>query len=165
MFARSVKDDEKDTYSLLDIIKQVILITKNEVKYVAETTIEVPDDLILYCNKVQLGQVFINILVNASQAIKYQNRNELGLIQIIAEKKEPYIIIHFIDNGPGIPTENKLKVFDPFFTTKEIGQGTGLGLSISYDIIVNKHQGMIDFFSEPGKGTDFVVKLPIATTV
>lgn len=164
-FARSVKDDDKDTYSLNDIINQVILISKNEIKYVANTAIIVPDDFILYCNKVQIGQVFINILVNAAQAIKSQQRSEMGKITIIAEKNDQFIAVHFIDDGPGIPEENLLKIFDPFFTTKEIGQGTGLGLSISYDIIVNKHGGSIDINSEVGKGTEFVVKLPIATSV
>lgn len=161
VFARSVKDDEKDTYDLKDIINQVILISNNEIKYVAKTEISLPEDCIVYCNKVQLGQVFINILVNAAQAIKSQNRNEMGNIIIFAEKSDQYIAVHFIDDGPGIPEENLLKIFDPFFTTKEIGQGTGLGLSISYDIIVNKHNGTIDINSELEKGTEFIVKLPV----
>ena len=62
--------------------------------------------------------------------------------------------------GRAFPRENLLRIFDPFFTTKDIGQGTGLGLSISYDIIVNKHDGMIDVTSEPEKGTTFVIQLP-----
>lgn len=163
-FARSVKDDEKDTYNLRDIIKQVILISNNEIKYVARTNISVPDDYILYCNKVQIGQVFLNILVNAAQAIRSQNRSDMGNINIISERDEQHIAIHFIDDGPGIPEDNLIKIFDPFFTTKEIGQGTGLGLSISYDIIVNKHGGSIDINSEIGKGTEFIVKLPIDVT-
>ena len=164
VFARSVKDDEKDTYNLNDIIKQVILISNNEIKYVARTKISVPDDYILYCNKVQIGQVFLNILVNAAQAVKSQQRSDMGNISIIAERDEKHIAIHFIDDGPGIREENLIKIFDPFFTTKEIGQGTGLGLSISYDIIVNKHGGSIEINSEIDKGTEFIVKLPINTT-
>lgn len=162
MFTRSVKDDEKDTYSLSDIISQVLLISKNEIKYVANVRLSIPDNIILYCNKVQIGQVFINILVNAAQAIKSQNRDDMGNITIIAEKDTKYIAVHIIDDGPGIPQENLLKLFDPFFTTKEIGQGTGLGLSISYDIIVNKHSGSIEVETELGKGTEFIVKLPIS---
>ncbi len=165
VFARSVQDDEKDTYSLIDIMDQVNLISNNEIKYVAEIKMNIPDDIILFCNKVQIGQVFINLLVNAAQAIKEQQRNELGSITIIAEHNEEFIAVHFIDDGPGIPDENRLKIFDPFFTTKEVGQGTGLGLSISYDIIVNKHGGSIDMNTEIGKGTEFIVKLPVAPIV
>jgi signal transduction histidine kinase len=162
-FARSVKDDEKDTYSLGDMINQVLLISKNEIKYVANVHLSIPDNIILYCNKVQIGQVFLNILVNAAQAIKSQKRDKMGMITIIAEKSDSDIAVHIIDDGPGIPEANLLKLFDPFFTTKEIGQGTGLGLSISYDIVVNKHGGSIEVETELGKGTEFIVKLPISS--
>ena len=160
LFARSVKDDEKDTCSLENILNQVLLISNNEIKYVARTEIDVPSDLILYCNKVQIGQVLINILVNAAQAIKAQHRSELGLITVSARKQNEKIIITISDDGQGIPEEIALRIFDPFFTTKDIGQGTGLGLSISYDIIVNKHDGTIDVTSIPEKGTTFVIQLP-----
>ncbi|MDD2484292.1 MAG: response regulator [Eubacteriales bacterium] len=160
LFARSVKDDEKDTYDLQTIVSQVLLISNNEIKYVARTEVDVPADLLLFCNQVQIGQVLINLLVNAAQAIKTQKRSELGLIKISAQKKDSKIVITVTDDGPGIPKENLLRIFDPFFTTKDIGQGTGLGLSISYDIIVNKHEGTIDVTSELGKGTTFVIELP-----
>lgn len=164
VYARSSKDDEKSTIGLLDLLNQVILITNNEVKYAARIVIDVQDDIFLYCNRIQLGQVFVNILVNAAQAIKSQNRSSLGRITIKARQIEQNIKIEFIDDGPGIPEEYLLKVFEPFFTTKEIGQGTGLGLSISYDIIVNKHNGSIDVKSELGKGATFTIILPIVTT-
>jgi signal transduction histidine kinase len=164
VYARSSRDDEKSTTGLLDLIQQVILITNNEVKYVAKIELNVPDDITLYCNRIQIGQVFVNIIVNAAQAIKSQSRNTLGKIRIKAKQIEQEIIIEIVDDGPGIPEENLLKIFEPFFTTKEIGQGTGLGLSISYDIIVNKHNGSIDVKSELGKGTAFTIILPIVTT-
>lgn len=161
VFARSAKDDDKEMNVLLNLINQVVLITRNEVKYVANIEIEVPDDIVIYCNRIQLGQVFVNIILNAAQAITSQKRSDLGFIKIIARKENQNIILWFIDDGPGIPEENILKIFEPFFTTKEIGQGTGLGLSISYDIIVNKHNGAIDVKSELGKGATFVITLPI----
>jgi signal transduction histidine kinase len=164
IFARTSKDSDKDTNILLDLINQVILITKNEVKYVAAVELDVPDDIFLYCNRVQIGQVFINLILNAAQAIKSQKKDTLGTIKIAAQKVDENILIQFIDNGPGIPEEHMLKIFEPFFTTKEIGQGTGLGLSISYDIIVNKHNGSIDVASEFGKGATFTIVLPIVTT-
>lgn len=165
VYARSTKDNESDTYVLLELLQQVMLIIKNEVKYVATIKLGVPEDIILYCNKILIGQVFVNIIVNAAQAIKSQNRNTLGVIKINARYIDSCIEIEISDDGPGIPQENLLKVFEPFFTTKEIGKGTGLGLSITYDIIVNKHNGSISVKSEYGKGATFIITLPIVTTV
>jgi signal transduction histidine kinase len=73
------------------------------------------------------------------------------------------VVIRIADNGPGIPKEVKQRIFDPFFTTKPVGEGTGLGLSISYQIVVEKHGGQLQCFSEPGKGTEFVVKIPLTS--
>jgi signal transduction histidine kinase len=164
VFTRSVKDDEKSSYDLLDLFHQVFLISKNEVKYVANVEIDVPDDIILYCNGVQIAQVFVNILVNAAQAIKSQKRYNMGTIRVVAKQAGPDIMIRFEDDGPGIPKENLSKIFEPFFTTKEIGKGTGLGLSISYDIIVNKHNGSINVKSEYGHGSVFTIILPMVST-
>jgi signal transduction histidine kinase len=71
------------------------------------------------------------------------------------------VIIRIADNGPGIPKEVKKRIFDPFFTTKSVGEGTGLGLSISYQIVVEKHGGQLKCLSEPGKGTEFIVEIPL----
>ena len=72
-----------------------------------------------------------------------------------------WVLIYIADNGLGMGEETKLRVFDPFFTTKPVGQGTGLGLSISYQIVVERHSGKLDFFSELGKGTEFQIQLPL----
>lgn len=160
-FARTVKDDEQDTYGLLDIINQVLLITKNEIKYVASIEVDVSEDIMIYCNKVQIGQVLINILVNAAQAIQAQKKENMGHITITASRIKEYINIYIEDDGPGISDEHLGKIFEPFFTTKDIGKGTGLGLSISYDIIANKHDGILDVETEIGKGTKFIIKLPV----
>ncbi|NLP33580.1 MAG: response regulator [Clostridiales bacterium] len=164
VFTRSARDDEKSSYDLLDLIHQVFLISKNEIKYVAYIEIDVPDDIILYCNGVQLAQVFVNILVNAAQAIKSQNRSDMGKIRVTARHTDNSIVIQFEDDGPGIPKENLSKIYEPFFTTKDIGKGTGLGLSISYDIIVNKHNGSIQVQSEYGHGCIFTIILPVIST-
>ena len=123
--------------------------------------INVPKDIVLYCNRVQLGQVLVNIIVNASQAIKASRRDTLGLIRITAAQRGQNIMISIENNGPDIPEDSLDKIFEPFYTTKDVGQGTGLGLSISYDIIVNKHHGSIKASSAPGEGVTFTITLPV----
>jgi signal transduction histidine kinase len=103
----------------------------------------------------QLNQVFMNLLLNAVQA---QPGDGAILIRTWAAGEEIHVLIH--DNGPGIPAHLIDRIFEPFFTTKEVGKGTGLGLSISYGII-KKHQGQILVRSEPGKGTEFEIILPL----
>jgi PAS domain S-box-containing protein len=103
----------------------------------------------------QIEQVFMNILNNSIQAI-----TEDGEIQVETSVKEDHIEISIKDNGCGIPKENLPKIFDPFFTTKEPGEGTGLGLSVSYGII-KRYNGSMEVKSEDGKGTTFIIKLPI----
>jgi two-component system, NtrC family, sensor kinase len=107
------------------------------------------------CYASQLNQVFMNIVSNAAQAIKKQ-----GDIWIKTWEEGPWAYISIKDNGPGIPKSDVDKIFDPFFTTKPVGAGTGLGLSISYGII-QKHDGQIIVKSEVGKGTEFVIKVPV----
>lgn len=107
----------------------------------------------------QLNQVFTNIIANAVQAM--DNGGKLTIITktVIIDSKS-YVSISIKDTGIGMSAQVKEKIFEPFFTTKEIGEGTGLGLSISYGIIKN-HQGNIEVFSEVGKGTEFVITLPV----
>ncbi len=109
----------------------------------------------------QIQQVFTNIILNAAEAI--EGEGELTVVTRMASDNE-HIEIEFTDTGCGIPPENHEKIFDPFFTTKEVGRGTGLGLAVSYGIVA-RHRGTIDVKSEQGKGTTFVVKLPLRTEV
>jgi signal transduction histidine kinase len=158
-FSRAENGDERDSYSLDEIIRQVLLMTNNEVKETAQVSVDIPDNIYLYCSKVSLGQVFINIVMNAAQAIRSQERLEMGTIVIKAAVSDNTVFVTIEDDGPGIAPEHLDRVFDPFFTTKEVGRGTGLGLSISYDII-SKHNGSIKVESTVGKGTVFTVCLP-----
>jgi two-component system NtrC family sensor kinase len=114
-----------------------------------------PDLPIIASNQSQLQQVFLNLIINAIDAIEKD-----GLIHIKTQKDDSRIVISIKDNGPGISKENLPKVFDPFFTTKEAGKGTGLGLSASYNII-KKLGGAITVDSKLSEGTVFKVKLPI----
>lgn len=143
-------------------MNQVLLMSRNEAKYIAHVSNRIPEDMLVYCNQGQLAQVFMNIMINAIQAIKSQNREDLGHIDISAEIVFEYVCIHIRDDGPGIPESDYNKIFNPFFTTKEVGKGSGLGLSITYDIVVNKHNGKIEFTSVLGNGTEFIVKIPAA---
>jgi two-component system NtrC family sensor kinase len=109
------------------------------------------------CYASQLNQVFMNILTNAAQAIDGEGEIWITLTHL---KKENKAQISIKDSGKGMAAEVVEKIFDPFFTTKSVGQGTGLGLSISYGI-VKQHGGEIHVHSEPSKGTEFVISVPI----
>ena len=109
----------------------------------------------IYIDPVQIGQVITNILVNAAHAI-----SPPGKINIVTQAAGNFVEIIFTDTGSGIPDENIKKVFDPFFTTKDKTKGTGLGLAVSYGII-KKHGGDIEVRSVAGKGSTFIVRLPL----
>ncbi|MGB7274465.1 MAG: ATP-binding protein, partial [Geitlerinemataceae cyanobacterium] len=121
------------------------------------------------CYAGEINQVFMNIISNAIDALEEeianpnQNRETHKTPQICIRTRadENYAIVRISDNGSGIPNEIQEKMFDPFFTTKSVGKGTGLGLSISYQIVVEKHGGMLQCFSQPDRGTEFVISLPI----
>ncbi|MEA5580956.1 ATP-binding protein [Nodularia harveyana UHCC-0300] len=116
-----------------------------------------------------LNQVFMNIINNAIEAINIEKINDdqgiehqSSVIMIHTSVKNQHsVIISIKDNGPGINSKVKQRLFEPFFTTKAVGKGTGLGLSISYQIIVDQHRGKIGCVSEPGKGTEFLIEIPI----
>jgi len=112
----------------------------------------------IHCYPNQLNQVFMNLFVNAARAIEDQ-----GMIQIKTSADKTAVYIEIADTGIGIPSENLSRIFEPGFTTKGAGVGTGLGLSISYNII-QKHGGKIEVESEVGRGSTFVVILPIERT-
>ncbi|MCA9319038.1 two-component sensor histidine kinase, partial [Candidatus Saccharibacteria bacterium] len=108
------------------------------------------------CYPSQLNQVFMNILSNAAQAIEGDGEIVIRTKQLDKERVQ----VEIEDNGKGMDEETRVKMFDPFFTTKSLGTGTGLGLSISYGVI-EKHKGEIQVESELGKGTKFILTLPI----
>jgi len=106
----------------------------------------------------QLQQVFLNLIVNAEHAMIEAHGK--GLLRVSSRREEGKLHIFFSDDGPGIPNENLHRIFEPFFTTKAVGKGTGLGLSICQGIIV-EHGGKIDVESTVGRGTTFIIELPI----
>jgi signal transduction histidine kinase len=113
------------------------------------------------CYPAQLNQVFMNLISNAIDAlIEYKEQANKQIVIDTLRADDKYIKVGIKDNGPGILPKNIHKLFDPFYTTKPVGKGTGLGLSICYQII-QKHQGTIEVVSAVGKGTEFVITLPI----
>jgi signal transduction histidine kinase len=127
----------------------------NEIKYhciLHKDYGELPE---IYCIPSQIDQVFLNLLVNAAQAIP-----EKGEITLRSGQVGDEVFIAIADTGTGISADNLSRIFDPFFTTKPVGKGTGLGLSIVYGI-VQKHRGRIEVDSTVDKGTTFTVWLPI----
>jgi signal transduction histidine kinase len=136
-------------------LDSTLTIVANEVKFKASVEKHYGKLPPITCLASQLNQVFMNLLVNAAQAIR-----ERGIIRIITGTDKDGIWVRIQDNGGGIPAQNLKRIFEPFFTTKAVGSGTGLGLSLAYGIIT-KHGGRIDVLSEPGKGSAFTVHLPI----
>ena len=114
------------------------------------------------CEGAKIQQVLLNILSNGAQAMQTAGTKAPRFTIRIYKKDIPEMIcIEIEDNGPGMDETTKSKVFDPFFTTKPVGVGTGLGLSVSYFIITENHKGKLKVFSEPGKGANFIIQLPI----
>lgn len=120
---------------------------------------------LIECYPSQLNQVFMNLMINAIDALK-ESSIQPKIITIKTEiiknsEGKLSVQISIADNGPGIPHDIQAKIFDPFFTTKGVGQGSGLGLTVSYQTIVNQHYGQLKCYSEPGKGTEFMIEIPI----
>ena len=141
-------------------IRSVLVLIKNESKYYADIITDFNDIGQIPCTISELNQMFLNIIMNAIQAIKEQERKEKGLITIKTWRDDAWVYITVTDDGPGIPEEIRDKIFNPFFTTKPAGVGTGLGLNICYEIVVDKHRGDVQVASKVGTGTTFTIKLP-----
>ena len=150
-----IDDEGWQQADINELIDSTLNIVWNELKYKAEVRKNYGELRQIYCNAQELNQVFMNILINGAQAIEEQ-----GVITISTRQNGDVVKVSISDTGCGINQDHLSRLFDPFFTTKEAGKGTGLGLSISYDI-VKKHKGHIEVDSEVGKGTTFLVYLPV----
>ncbi len=160
-FSRVDQSEACSEYDLREGLKTTLTVARNELKYDVDMQLELEEVPLVGCHSGQVNQVFLNILMNAAQAVKSQEREEKGTIRVRTYATETHVVCEIADNGPGIPPDILSRVFDPFFTTKPPGKGTGLGLSVSYDIVVNKHKGELFVDSPLGEGTTFTVKLPI----
>jgi PAS domain S-box-containing protein len=152
-------------------IESTVLVSRNEWKYRAEMELNLDKNLPPVCCTIdEVNQVILNMIVNAAQAIEAAISNNSG--EKGDERKGKIIIstlqngdcaqITIEDNGIGMAPDMLNRIFEPFFTTKEVGKGTGQGLSIAHNIIIGKHKGSIQVESEPGRGTKFIIELPIS---
>ena len=140
---------------LHDCLDSSLMIAKNVLKHKVTVEKQYGNIPKIECSPSQINQVFLNLISNAAQAIE-----EEGNIIIKTSVTNEQVTTEIQDNGKGIPDEVLPNIFDPFFTTKKIGEGTGMGLSIAYKII-QQHGGNIEVTSELGKGTKFIVTLPL----
>ena len=164
-FSHSDNNQKFVMYDINKAIENTLIVARNKLKYIASVEKQLSPVPLIECLGREINQVLLNIIVNAAQAIESQNRPDMGRITIKTYADSRFVYCEIRDDGPGIPPEILNNIFDPFFTTKDVGVGTGLGLSISHDIVVNKHKGDLKVISETGKGTSFVIKLPIKLAV
>jgi signal transduction histidine kinase len=159
---------EKEPVDLRALVNTTVTVARNEWKYVSVLETEFEEDLPeVACLRDEIGQVLLNLVVNAAHAITdtlVPGEREMGRILVSVKRAGTDAVdLRVSDDGAGIPEAIRTKVFDPFFTTKGVGKGTGQGLAIAYTTVVEKHKGKIFFETQSGAGTTFVVRLPITT--
>jgi PAS domain S-box-containing protein len=168
---RAMKDfshpggEDKVSADLNKAIESTITVARNEWKYVADMVVDFDSNLPdVPCLIGDINQVILNIMVNAAHAIGdlvAAGTLSKGTITIQTRHIQDAVEIRIQDTGGGIPESIRNKIFDPFFTTKEVGRGTGQGLAIAHHVIVEKHGGLISFETEVGRGTTFIIQLPL----
>jgi len=153
---------ETSPSDLNEALDTTLAVCRNEYKYVADIELELSDLPLVTCNVGELNQVFLNLIINAAQAIagKVAGADERGTIRISTVRDGAEVVIRIADDGPGIPVELQDRIYEPFFTTKEIGKGSGQGLALARTT-VQQHSGSIECTSAPGAGTTFTIRLPI----
>lgn len=155
---------EMTTVDLNHALESTITVARNEWKYVADMVTDFDPNLPpVPCLPGEMNQVFLNIIVNAAHAIADVVGGGVegkGTITVSTRALSDWVEIRISDTGTGIPEAIRSKIFDPFFTTKQVGKGTGQGLAYAHSV-VEKHKGIITFETEEGKGTTFIIRLPL----
>jgi two-component system NtrC family sensor kinase len=157
-FARQTEPEVR-LADINEVLKSTLCLVEKQTLFqnIQITTRNNPDLPLVEIDTTQVQQVFMNIIINAAEAMEGQG--ELLTTTRLSQDNR-FVEVEFTDSGCGISQGNLKRLFEPFYTTKEVGHGTGLGLAISYGII-EKHQGSIKVRSVPGKGTTFIIQLPI----
>ncbi len=153
---------EKTPTDLNKLLQNTLAVARNEYKYVADVATEFAELPEVLCHPGELGQVFLNLLVNAAQAIgeQLEDGGERGSIAVSTAREGDAALICIADSGGGIPEDIRHRIFEQFFTTKAVGKGTGQGLAMARRI-VERHGGRIEFDSQQGHGTTFKLRLPL----
>jgi PAS domain S-box-containing protein len=156
---------EKKLVDLNHAIETTRLVARNEWKYTAEFEVDLDPGLPpAWCHAGEINQVLLNLVINAAQAISAcgdRPDGSRGRIRVTTRHAGEWAEIRVSDTGCGVPEAVRDRIFDPFFTTKEPGKGTGQGLALAYQAVVKRHGGSITFESEVGRGTTFIVRLPL----
>ena len=157
--------DKLTPCDLNQAIENTLIVCRNEWKYVAEMQTSLAPDLPLVpCLLGDLNQVIVNLVVNAAHAISdvvNKNPGTKGTITVSTRLLEGWAEIRVADTGTGIPESARGHIFTPFFTTKQVGKGTGQGLALARSVIAERHHGTVQFETELGRGTTFVIRLPL----
>jgi PAS domain S-box-containing protein len=156
---------DKTPVNINQAIESTITVARHEWKYVANVVTEFdPKMPLVPCLPGDFNQVVLNLLVNAAHAIAdvVKDSGARGTITVTTRYTGDWAEVRVRDTGTGIPEGIRSRIFDPFFTTKRVGKGTGQGLSIAHSIMVDRHEGQIDFETEMGVGTTFILRLPLA---
>jgi PAS domain S-box-containing protein len=156
---------ERTPTNIHKAIESTLIVCRNEYKYVAEVVTDFdPSMPLVPCIPGDLSQLILNLVINAAHAIADKldpASQSKGRITIRTIRDGKWVEIRVSDTGTGIPEAARPRIFDPFFTTKEVGKGTGQGLAICHAVVAGKHGGKITFETEVGKGTTFIVRLPL----
>lgn len=157
-------EDKMVSCDLNHLLESTVAVTQNRWKNHATLALDLCPELnLIECDSGTMNQVFVNLLVNASDAIESRNQEEeisdFGTITLRTENHGDYVVIEVEDNGCGMDKDTIRRVFEPFFTTKEIGAGTGQGLALCHQIVTQQHRGQISVHSEPSKGTRIRIKI------
>jgi two-component system NtrC family sensor kinase len=144
---------------LNDALRATLVVARNQLDSVADVHVELADLPPVQFHAVDLNRAFLNLLVNAADAIEETGRR--GTISVVTSVDGGEVIVSVGDTGPGIPDDVLPKIFDPFFTTKVVGKGAGQGLAVARSIVQDGHGGALLVSSRPGQGSTFSIRLPI----
>jgi signal transduction histidine kinase/CheY-like chemotaxis protein len=158
-----VDDDGAATLDINAAVESALTMLRNEIKYRARIERDLRSTQAVRANQARLGQVFLNIILNAAQALD-ETASKRNVVRVRSFDEGAFVVVEVEDNGPGIPSEVAPRIFDSFFTTKPRGIGTGLGLPISLGII-RSLGGELTVDSRPGEGATFRVRLPAVPAV
>jgi signal transduction histidine kinase len=177
------REFKKESLSLKDLFTETIQFVKGQMPTNVGISLSIPGDIVIFADKQRIQQAFLNLIKNAIDAIApnegtiavkaekrhamddLEDENKIGIYNYLKYRgkctlDQDTVDIEIQDSGSGIPLDIVSKIFDPFFTTKDVGKGSGLGLYIVHEII-EEHDGCIAVDSQPGKGTRFLIRLPL----